>query len=366
MQHLGRILILMKINAIKKELDGILPGLAASVVTSLISQFLAGFLPTLGAALIAILLGMLLGNTLLNRPGLSQGTKFSEKRLLEYAIVLNGLILDFQVLKSAGLKGFVFIILQMSLTIFVTYNLGKYFGFGKRFSLLMGAGNAVCGSSAIGTVSPIVKADNKDKGISITIVNLTGTALMVLLPVLGAVLYGSDTLRTSALIGGTVQSVGQVVAAAKLVNDDVVTLATVFKLMRVLLIIGVAVLYGRMNMNEGESLFTRKKRAGMDDRSVTRAGASSSPAAVSYGVPWFLTGFVVFFLIRSFIGVPDSVLIGSKAISTQFEVAALAAIGMRVKFADIIKEGPKAMLYGLTVGAAQVVMAVVLIRVFFG
>ena len=354
----------MKINAIKKELDGVLPGLAASIAISLVSQFFARFLPTLGAALIAILLGMLLGNTVLNRPELGSGTKFSEKRLLEYAIVLNGLILDFQVLKSAGIKGFVFILLQMGLTIFVTYRLGKVFGFGKRFSLLMGAGNAVCGSSAIGTVSPIVQADNKEKGISITIVNLTGTALMVLLPVLGAVLYGSDTLRTSALIGGTVQSVGQVVAAAKLVNDDVVTLATVFKLMRVLLIIGVAVLYGRMNMNEGESLFTRKKRA--EITAGEESGASATPAAVSYGVPWFLTGFVIFFLIRSFIGVPDSVLVASKAISTQFEVAALAAIGMRVKFADIIKEGPKAMLYGLTVGAVQVVMAVALIRVFFG
>ncbi|CZQ91041.1 YeiH family protein [Trichococcus collinsii] len=357
----------MKINALKKELDGVLPGLAVSILISLVSQFLARFLPTLGAALIAILLGMLLGNTLLNRPELSQGTKFSEKRLLEYAIVLNGLILDFQVLKSAGIKGFAFIMLQMGLTIFVTYRLGKFFGFGKRFSLLMGAGNAVCGSSAIGTVSPIIQADNKDKGISITIVNLTGTALMILLPILGAVLYDSDTLRTSALIGGTVQSVGQVVAAAKLVNDDVVTLATVFKLMRVLLIIGVAVLYGRMNMNEGEPLFTRKKRASAAvDASAEEAGASANPAAVSYGVPWFLTGFVVFFLIRSFIGVPDSILIGSKAISTQFEVAALAAIGMRVKFADIIHEGPKAMLYGLTVGVVQVLIAVALIRVFFG
>jgi uncharacterized integral membrane protein (TIGR00698 family) len=356
----------MKLNAIKKELDGALPGLAASILISLVSQFLARFLPTLGAALIAILLGMLLGNTLLNRPELAQGTKFSEKRLLEYAIVLNGLILDFQVLKSAGLKGFVFIILQMFLTIFVTYNLGKYFGFGKRFSLLMGAGNAVCGSSAIGTVSPILKADNKEKGISITIVNLTGTALMISLPLLGAFLYGSDTLRTSALIGGTVQSVGQVVAAAKLVNDEVVTLATVFKLMRVLLIIGVAILYGRMNMNAGEALFTRKKRAEVTAvEAADEAGTPASPAA-SYGVPWFLTGFVVFFLIRSFIGVPDSVLGASKAISTQFEVAALAAIGMRVKFADIIKEGPKAMLYGLTVGAVQVVMAVALIRLFFG
>ena len=355
----------MKINAIKKELDGILPGLAVSILISLVSQYLARFLPTLGAALIAILLGMLLGNTLLNRPELGQGTKFSEKRLLEYAIVLNGLILDFQVLQSAGLKGFVFIILQMTLTIFITYRLGKVFGFGKRFALLMGAGNAVCGSSAIGTVSPIVQADNKDKGISITIVNLTGTALMIALPLLGAVLYGSDTLRTSALIGGTVQSVGQVVAAAKLVNDEVVTLATVFKLMRVLLIIGVAVLYGRMNMNEGEPLFTRKTRRTINDNG-DEASPPEKTTAVSYGVPWFLTGFVVFFLIRSFIGVPDNVLIASKAISTQFEVAALAAIGMRVKFADIIKEGPKAMLYGLTVGAVQVVMAVALIQVFFG
>ena len=355
----------MKLKAIKKELDGALPGLAASILISVVSQWLARLLPTLGAALIAILLGMLLGNTLLNRPELGQGTKFSEKRLLEYAIVLNGLILDFKVLQSAGLKGFVFIILQMALTIFVTYRLGKFFGFGKRFALLMGAGNAVCGSSAIGTVAPVVQADNKDKGISITIVNLTGTALMILLPVLGAVLYGSDTLRTSALIGGTVQSVGQVVAAAKLVNDEVVTLATVFKLMRVLLIIGVAVLYGRMNMEEGEPLFARKIR-----RTTNDTGNEASPpeemATVSYGVPWFLTGFVVFFLIRSFIGVPDNVLIASKAISTQFEVAALAAIGMRVKFADIIKEGPKAMLYGLTVGAVQVVMAIALIRVFFG
>ena len=104
-------------------------------------------------------------------------------------------------------------------------------------------------------------------------------------------------------------------------------------------------------------MFTRKKRAGV---------TASEAAAVSYGVPWFLTGFVVFFLIRSFIGVPDSVLDASKAISTQLEVAALAAIGMRVKFADIIKEGPKAMLYGLTVGAVQVLMALALIRVFFG
>ena len=345
----------MKINAIKKELDGILLGLAVSILISAVSQLLARFLPTLGAALIAILLGIFLGNTLLNRPELDKGTKFSEKRLLEYAIVLNGLILDFQVLKTAGAKGLLFIVLQMGLTIFGTYHLGKALGFNKKFSLLMGAGNAVCGSSAIGTVAPILKADDKEKGISITIVNVTGTFLMVLLPLLSALLYKSETIHTSALIGGTVQSIGQVIASAKLVNDEVVSLATVFKLMRVLLLVGLALVYGRMNTTEGEPLFSRS------------AGAKTSEKAkLSVGVPWFIFGFIILFLIRSIGIVPEPVLAGSKAISSQFEVAALAAIGMRVKFADIIKEGPKAMLYGLLVGAVQVLMAVVLVRVFFG
>ena len=205
-------------------------------------------------------------NTLLNRPELDKGTKFSEKRLLEYAIVLNGLILDFQVLKTAGAKGLLFIVLQMGLTIFVTYHLGKALGFNKKFSLLMGAGNAVCGSSAIGTVAPILKADEKEKGISITIVNVTGTFLMVLLPLLSALLYKRETIHTSALIGGTVQSIGQVIA-----------LATVFKLMRVLLLAGVALVYGRMNTVDGVPLFSRS------------AGAKTSEKAkLSVGVPWFI------------------------------------------------------------------------------
>ena len=53
-------------------------------------------------------------------------------------------------------------------------------------------------------------------------------------------------------------------------------------------------------------------------------------------------------------------------VSQQFEIIALAAIGMRVKFKDLIKEGPKALCYGLSVGACQIVFAMVMIRVFFG
>ena len=55
----------------------------------------------------------------------------------------------------------------------------------------------------------------------------------------------------------------------------------------------------------------------------------------------------------------------AKTISSQFEIIALAAIGMRVKFKDLIKEGPKAMLYGCLTGGSQVIIAFILIALLF-
>ncbi|SFH63671.1 YeiH family protein [Pisciglobus halotolerans] len=340
---------------IKQELNGIGPGLTISIVISLVAQLLAQVLPSLGSALIAIFLGIILGNTIFTGQQLDSGTKFSEKRLLEYSIVLNGLILDFQMIQSAGVKGFFFIALNMCLTIFFVYQLGRWFGFNKKFALLMGAGNAVCGSSAIGTVSPIVEADDKDKGISITIVNVTGTFLMIVLPLVTALLYQNAALPTGALIGGSVQSIGQVIASAKMVSDDAVSMATVFKLMRVLLIMGVALVYSRMNVEEDGRLFTKKN-----------AQETTKEKKVSVGIPWFIIGFFILFIVRSLNFLPAYVLEASKWISTQFEVIALGAIGMRVKFADIIKEGQKSLTYGLIVGTLQILLGVLLIHAFFG
>lgn len=336
----------------KKFLSNITPGLLASLFISLSSQMLSPFIPRVGAALIAILLGMLVGNTLLTHPALNNGTKFAEKRLLEVAIVLNGLTLDFQVMKQMGFIGLLFVLVQMTATIGMAYALGRWLRFSKVFALLMAAGNAVCGTSAIGTVAPVLNAKSKEKGMSITIVNVMGTFLMMLLPLLAAFLYNSETLPTSALIGGVVQSVGQVVASAKLVNDDVVNLATVFKLMRVVMIALVALVFSKLNLNEGEPLFQTKN-------------SKSDTSAVTFTIPWFIIGFLVLFIVRSLNVLPETVLNGTSNISSQFEIAALAAIGMRVKIADIVKEGPKVMLYGAVLSIFQVLLAIFLISLFF-
>lgn len=347
----------LKENA--KKLTGLLPGLTVCIIIAVLSQYISSFVPSIGSALFAIGIGILCGNTFLNKDSFNTGTKFSESRLLEYSIVLTGLTLQLSDITGVGISGVLYIALMMSATITATYLIGRYFGFKKRFCLLMSAGNAVCGSSAIGTVSPVLKADSKDKGISITIVNVTGTVLMVLLPILAEILYKEETLRTSALIGGVLQSIGQVIASAKFINEEVVQMATIFKIIRIVFLIVIAFIFSRMNTAEDEKLFRKPDGAILENE-----GSALKKAVRS--VPWFIIGFFLLSIIHTTGIIPSPISYAAKRISGQFEIIALAAIGMRVKFHDLVKEGPRSMIYGGCVGVMQMVAAALLIAVLFG
>lgn len=327
----------------------IAPGFLACLVIALVAQMIGSQVPQIGAALFAILLGMACGNTFLNQKNLDVGVKFSESKLLEISIALTGLTLNVMEVMAIGWHGGLFIVLQMTLTIVAVFMLGQLLGFTRKFSLLMCAGNAVCGSSAIGTVSPILGADEKDKGISITTVNLTGTVLMVFLPILTGWLYQHDTVQTSAMIGGTLQSIGQVIASAKLVNDDVTQFATVFKLLRIVLLVVVAMVFAKINTAEDGPLFRK------ETDNVTKR----------VGIPWFILTFMILCLVVTLVSVPLIISVVAKKISNQFEIIALAGIGMRVKFKDLVREGPRSMMFGLLTGGMQIGMAWLLIKWLF-
>lgn len=327
-------------------MNGISFGFIACLVIAIMAQSIGLFVPQIGASLFAIILGIICGNTFLTNEKLTTGVRFSESKLLEISIALTGLTLNITDVMTVGVRGVLFIVLQMFLTVFVTLQIGKYLGFSRKFSLLMSAGNAVCGSSAVGTVSPIIEADDTDKGISITIVNLTGTILMVLLPILTGLLYHHETVQTSAMIGGVLQSVGQVIASGKLVSEEVTQFATIFKIIRIIMLVVVAFSFSKMNTADTGSLFAKN---------------DSKVAKKKVGIPWFITVFFLFCLMISFFNIPEVISLVAKKVSNQFEIIALAGIGMRVKFKDLVKEGPKAMLYGGGVGVSQVVIAMVLI-----
>ena len=322
-------------------------GFLVCLILALTAQGIAKIFPTIGAAIFAIGLGIICGNTFLNKDCLTAGTAFSERNLLEYSIVLTGATLVLGDILALGISGLAFIACQMALTITFAYLIGRKLQFGRRFCLLMSAGNAVCGSSAIATVCPVVQADLKDKGISITTVNLTGTVLMILLPLLTSVLYQHEMLPTAAMIGGVLQSIGQVIASAALVGEAYVPTATIFKIIRIVFLVFVALFFSKMNTSEEGKLFEKNQSQG---------------ATVKTGIPWFIIGFFILSILNTIGLIPQSVSNIAHTISGQFEIIALAAIGMRVKFKDLIQDGPKALCYGLSVGAVQIIIAFVLIQ----
>ena len=332
------------------KIKSIIPGIIICIIIGLLSKGLGKTYPTVGAASFAIFIGILLGNTLFKDKKYNQGTKFAEKDLLNYSIVLMGANLNLNEILSLGVNGLIFVILQMTLTMSVAYFIGRKLRFNKEYCLLMASGNGVCGSSAIGATAPVINAKDSDKVISITIVNVIGTILMILLPTITLILYNNETLKTSAMMGGVLQSVGQVIGSASFISDDVVKLATVFKIIRIIMLIAVVIIYEKLNLNNKNS-----KRINNNENKSKR----------KFNIPWFITGFFIICLLYTVGLIPHPISKTFKWISSNFEIIALAGIGMRVKVSDLIKEGPKAIFYGGTIGVSQVIFAIILISIFF-
>ena len=321
----------------------ILPGLSLSIGVAIIAKLFALFLPKLGGATLAILLGIILGNTFFKQPALVAGTKFSESKLLEYSVVLLGLTVTFQTIGEMGIKGLIFILLIMTTVIIGAYWIGRKLGFNEKMALMMAGGNAVCGSSAIGAIAPAIEANDEEKGQIITLVNLLGTVMMLTLPFLGMSLFGDALLSKSALLGGTLQSVGQVVAGASLINPETVKYAMLFKITRIIFLVVVVFLFER--------------KAKQDDLVTVKGSKKKFP------IPWYVTCFLIFCVVNSFVTLPAIFDEGAHFISTWFETTALAAIGLRLDFRKFLKEGPRFLVYGLSVGAVQTVAALIFIFV---
>ncbi|MDR0299605.1 MAG: YeiH family protein [Streptococcaceae bacterium] len=326
----------------------IVPGFILSLIIALISYLLNIFVfKSLGAATIAILLGTLLGNVYFKQPQWFAGTAWSEKRLLEFSVMFLGATITFQTIEKLGLNGVSFVILQMILTIAFVLFIGKKLGFSEKTNALMAAGNAVCGSSAIAAVSPVLGAQDSEKRTAITMVNLMGTVLMLILPALGTSLFGESDMLRGALIGGTVQSVGQVVASATMVNSSTTTLATLFKIMRIIMLIFVVLYFGFVTRRAGEV--------------VTGKNETTLKFKRNSFLPWYVIGFIILCTLDTFFHFPMIISEVAHFSSTWCETIALAAIGLRLNLVEFIRAGKKLAIYGLAVLVFQVSVALALI-----
>lgn len=327
-----------------RKIINLLPGLLACIAIAMFGIALGRIFPNLGSGLFAILIGILFGNLKIGSNSiLKSGVKFSGSNLLYISIVLLGATLTFNSLLEIGILGLTFILIQMAGTIIFVVWLGKKLRFSEDFGLLMASGNAVCGSSAIVATAPTIQARESDVAVSITIVNLLGTVLMVMLPLIISVIFHDNVLRSSALIGGTLQSVGQVVASGSIVGETVKDQAAVFKISRIIFLVAVVFVLKQIKLKKLEQPKTKV------------------PFQWSTIVPWYVGGFFILCCINSILHFPEIATHSIKGFGNYLEIIALAGIGLSVKIKDLTLNGWKLSAYAGGIGLFQIVFALLLI-----
>lgn len=317
----------MNTKSVKLLIPGVLLAIAVAVTASMIQPWLSVF----GSVTLALLLGMAVGNIFSPGDLFAPGIRFSERNILAFAIMLMGLKLQLGDLFQLGPISGLIVIPTILITIGTSVVLGKLFGYSPGFSFILGVGNAVCGSSAIAAVAPATEAKEEEIGISIGIVNLLGTLGMLLLPLV-AVKLGLSSRASSFLLGGSIQAVGQVVSAGFSLGNEIGEMATLVKMFRVLMILPIAILV---------PLIFRKK-------------SSSSTTSRKSLIPGYLAGFIISCSLVTFFDGDNQVFSILKQLGKVALMVAMAGIGLKIRFASLIKQAPRALGLGLAVVIVQI------------
>lgn len=307
-------------------------------------------------AIIAILLGALARNGLRLPHFILEGCKGIVRKVIPATIVLTGFSLNLTSIEKVGAPALAIILACIAVATASAYWFGRMLKLWKRTALLIGAGTAICGNSAIVAVAPLIDATDEDLMLSMSTINLLGLPLMFLFPLAGAML-GLGDQAYGVWAGTSIHAVPQVVAAAFAFSPGAGSIATLVKLVRVALLAPftfvLAIAYAR-----------RKRTGGIQVR-------------YSRLVPPFFWGFLGAALMNTLGLIPALEFhpvwraTGSFNVSTAGALAdvgsflltlAMAAMGLEVDIHFLARVGGRALLTGVVSCLALCAASLVLIR----
>ena len=184
------------------------------------------------AAIIAILAGVL-ARTLLPLPAsVAEASKRLARRTIPLTIILTGAGLNLTRLASVGPRAFAIVAACIVVATVSAIWFGSLLSVWRKTAILIGAGTAICGSSAIVAVAPLIEAEDQDLMLSLGAVNILGLALVFALPLAGGLLRMGDE-AFGVWAGTSIHAVPQVVATGFAYSQPAGALATLVKLVRV-------------------------------------------------------------------------------------------------------------------------------------
>lgn len=312
-----------KLQAAWRQAKEFAPGLIAAIILAQLAAVLGKLFPLVGAPLIAIVAGMALRAVAGLSPRYRAGLQWTAKRVLQVSIALLGASLSFWQLREAGPQVLAVLVVVIATACATALGTGRLMGVGRRMNSLLAVGTAICGASAIATLSPVVEAEEAEISYSVTTVFVGSVLAMIAFPAVGYAL-GLSQEAFGWWAGAAINDTSSVVATGFSYGSEAGQLATAVKLARTLMLVPLVLLF---------SLSTRRQR---------RTAVSARSA-----IPWFVVGFLLLSGLRTYGVLPETwagVLSGG---ARSLIVVALAAVGLTSDLASLRRVSWKPLFVGL-------------------
>src|SRR5271167_3288694 len=115
------------------------------------------------------------------------------KFLLQAAVVCLGFGMNLKEVVHAGRSGALYTAISITFAISLGVLLGKLLQVGKKQSLLITFGTAICGGSAIAAMGPVLEANEEEMAVSLGAVFVLNSVELLLFPMMGHLMNFSQT-----------------------------------------------------------------------------------------------------------------------------------------------------------------------------
>ena len=328
-----------------------LPGIVISLIIAIMAYIVNAFLPVdlIGMALIALLLGMLLNPLIQKYDRLDNGIDWTAKYSLRLGIILAGISLSFSQVFEAGK----YALILLGFTFFTAFGVGyicrKIFNIDWKLTSLLSISTAICGGTAVATLGPVIKANNKDIAYALSATFIFDLLTVILFPWIGAFLGMTDT-TFGLWVGTAVNDTSSVVAAGYAFSELAGALATIVKLTRTLFIVPIVIIFS--------FIYARKSR---------KQGISNEHQKIHITkiFPWFILGFIACIGVRSLNILSDDWVLSISSISKILMATALGAIGLKTSFNEVTSVGVKPMVAAIIIDVSVVIISFVVLSLMF-
>lgn len=320
----------------KATTNKIFPGIFLSLIIAIPAYYLGKLFPIIGGPVFGILVGMIVA--IWERPVIfNEGIRFSSKKILQASIILIGLEMNFFNVLNVGGQSLLVMVFTLTIAFVTAWIAGRYLKLSGNIPTLIGVGTAICGGSAIAATAPVIEANEKEVAYSISTIFLFNIAAVFIFPLSGHLMGMSDT-GFGIWAGTAINDTSSVVAAGYSYSDAAGNLATIVKLTRTLMIVPITLVL---------AIITSRKHIGKSNFSFIKV------------FPWFIFGFLAASVLSTIAIFPDYLLKALVQIGKFFIIMAMVSIGLNTHLKQLISNGIRPILLGLSCWLAVALVSIV-------